>query len=236
MTFTIDGQDTFKSKVGGAATILVVLTVLVQSVFVFHDQYVYPNYNQYPTTYDYGYTKQINDFDLRQNMMAYSLQSLIQISAFEYLRITFYDGDGVNIPAIFCKEYFAEEIQAEASGESNSTFYTDTYAPIDYYGTEWVCPNLNKTNITDDRYENINVGVYSCAYAKLKDSNFLSDQNCSSAANSTSYATYIYLYKSLTNSNFVPAQYSSEKTLQKYATVTSTPLSSTTVPIVNTNI
>ena len=91
MTFTIAGQDTYKSKVGGVATILVVLGVLIQSVFAFRDQYLHPNYNQYPTTYDYGYKKQINDFDLRANMMAYSLEGYSKdddpLYAFQYLRI-----------------------------------------------------------------------------------------------------------------------------------------------------
>ena len=89
MTLTVNGQDKYKLKVGGMATILVVLGVLVESVFVFRDQYLHPNYNQYPTTHDYGYEKQINDFDFRANMMAYSLKSNDTIDAFRYLRIRF---------------------------------------------------------------------------------------------------------------------------------------------------
>ena len=62
-------------------------------------------------------------------MMAYALDSYPDPEeAFEYVRIVFHYGDGTNIPAIFCKDFYAEEIQAEASGESNSTFYTTNFA------------------------------------------------------------------------------------------------------------
>ena len=110
------GNDRHNTKVGGAATILVVLGVLIQSIFAFHDQYVLPNYNQFPTTYDYGYSKQFIDFDLRANMMAYAFESLTSQDALRYFRVVFFDGDGSTIPAIFCKDFFAEEIQAEANG------------------------------------------------------------------------------------------------------------------------
>ncbi len=73
MTLTYAGKEKYSTIVGGAATILVVLAVVVQSVFAFHNLYMHPNYNQFPTTYDYGYTKQINDFDIRENMIAYAI-------------------------------------------------------------------------------------------------------------------------------------------------------------------
>ena len=152
--------------------------------------------------------------------MAYSFKSSKPQTAFEYLRIQFTDGKGHNIPAIFCKDFFAEEIQAEASGESNSTFYTDTYASLSY-ATDWVCPNQNKTNMQTNGYRNIKVFVVSCEYATQdrRDPDFLPDLTCASAIETKTYAERSILHRSFTNSNFVPAQYSSEKTLQQYATV-----------------
>ena len=127
MTLTIRGQDKYSTKVGGAATILVVLAVLLQTVYEFHALYTNPSYNQFPTTYDFAYSKKI-DLDLRANMISYAFGSFKPEGAFRYLRIVFTDFNGDNIPAVLCKDYFAEEIEAEASGESNSTFYTQTYA------------------------------------------------------------------------------------------------------------
>ena len=73
VTLTIAGQDRHNTKIGGAATILVVLGVLVQSMFAFRETYTNPSYNKFPTTYNYEYSKQINDFDIQTNMMAYSI-------------------------------------------------------------------------------------------------------------------------------------------------------------------
>ena len=42
---TIAGQDTYSTKVGGAATILVMLAVFIQSAVVFNDQVMHPDYN-----------------------------------------------------------------------------------------------------------------------------------------------------------------------------------------------
>ena len=82
-------------------------------------------------------------------MIAYQFDSGLEPpdTAFKFFIIVFSEGngDGMNIPAIFCKDYFAEEIEAEASGISNSTFYTDTYLVSN--GTDRVCPKLDKTTI-----------------------------------------------------------------------------------------
>ena len=170
-------------------------------------------------------------------MMAYSFSSSTPQTAFEYLRIEFKDGKGTNTPAIFCKDFFAEEIQAEASGESNLTFYTRTYASFSQ-ATDWVCPNQNKTNMTTNVYKNMKVFVVSCEYATQDghDPDFLPDLTCASAVDSKTYAERSILHKSFTNSNFVPAQYSSEKTLQQYATVLKIYLSSISARRVTTNI
>ena len=127
--------------------------MLIQSAFAFLQLYKNPSYNQFPTTYDFDDSKQIEDFDLRTNMMAYSFYSIYgPLEVYKYFRVAFIEGEGrfqETIPTILCSDYYAEEIQAEASGASNSTFYTDNYS-WKLNQTLWVCPNLNKTTVTDD--------------------------------------------------------------------------------------
>lgn len=160
-------------------------------------------------------------------MMAFALTSSPSTKAFEYLRFVFEECTGQPIPAIFCKDFYAEEIQAEANGQSNSTFYTDTYAKTRFL-TDWVCPNLNKTTITNKEFSNIEVSVVTCAEGTNEkyDPDFLPDLTCKTTDESNSWANGKFLYKSLINTNFVPAKYHSEQTLQKYATETQTLLSS----------
>ena len=67
------------------------------------------------------------------------------------LRVSFFNNDtfaAVPIPAIYCSEFFASEIAAEKSGESNSTFYTRTYdADAEGASSKWICPNVNTSSI-----------------------------------------------------------------------------------------
>ena len=102
------GKDSF-------TTILVVLGVTVQSSFALHQLVTKPEYNQYPTTYDYAYTNNVT-VDLRENMPAAYSMADFGYDTYSYLRVVFFDGKGNNVPAVLCKDFFAAEIQAEASG------------------------------------------------------------------------------------------------------------------------
>ena len=75
VTLTLKGSETVNTKIGGTVTILVALGVLVQSVFALEELLINPSYNQFPTTYNYEYSKEI-DLDLKTNMMAYAFHSL----------------------------------------------------------------------------------------------------------------------------------------------------------------
>ena len=65
---------------------------------------------------------------------------------------------------MYCRDYFAEEIAAEESGQSDSTFYSDTFAdPKNDAISRWICPNLTKTTITDNI--SFEVDVVTCSVA-----------------------------------------------------------------------
>lgn len=101
VTLTMNGSETVNTKIGGTVTILVVLGVLIQSVFALLELLRNPSYNQFPTTYNYEYSKEI-DLDLRTNMMAYAFHTYFGADyAFQYLRVAFYS-DGSYIPAVLC--------------------------------------------------------------------------------------------------------------------------------------
>ena len=119
------------------------------------------------------------------------------------------DSNGRTIPAVFCKDIFAEELQAEASNQTDTKFYTDTYAKKFGY-SDWVCPDMGKTSITDKSSRNMQVWVYNCLKAQTFDPEFLPDQVCKTKAQSAKFAQGRTLYKSFTSTNFVPAQYHTE--------------------------
>jgi len=62
------------------------------------------------------------------------------------------------IPAVYCLDYYADEIAAEKSGQSNSTFYTDKYGFEGGQGmSKWICPNLTESNLVDEDQHNFYV-------------------------------------------------------------------------------
>ena len=75
-----------------------------------------------------------------------------------------------------CEDYYADEIAQEKNGQSNSTFYSDTYG---YDGnSQWICPNLEKSIITDQPVNNFQHTVYSCHDAKMFDTDFEPKKRC----------------------------------------------------------
>ena len=67
------------------------------------------------------------------------------------MRVGFTDRlTGTTVPAVYCKDLFAEEIEKEKQGESDSTFFTDNFETreefLDLYQIEstyeWICPNM----------------------------------------------------------------------------------------------
>ena len=136
-------------------TILVVLGVVLQAGFALKDTWTEPEYNQFPTTYDFDYDHTI-ELDLSTNMVAYKLFIFNEVTttneAYSYLRVVFMD-QLKKVPAVFCKDYFAAEIEAEASVPTNSsTFFTDNFA-----NQEWLCPNLTQTNVTDQKILDLSI-------------------------------------------------------------------------------
>lgn len=101
---------------GGLVTILVLISVGIQSVFVFKDEIINPDYKRKPTTFDFNYDKEVA-VNLRTNMMAYTFgQSYDADEIFTYVRVVFQTQDQDLIPAVYCSDFFADEIAAEANG------------------------------------------------------------------------------------------------------------------------
>ena len=95
-------------------------------------------------------------------MVSYKLLSKFQIAEqkdlYASLRVVFADENG-SVPTVYCTDFFAEQIAAEASGLSNSKFYTETFAD-DLAGYKWLCPNLAQTNVTREARNNLYVQVW----------------------------------------------------------------------------
>ena len=91
----------------------------------------------------------------RQNMISYLIKGPgTTTNPLDTLRVVFYSFSSTPnvIPAVYCSDYYAEEIAAEKSGLSNSTFYTDKYADEGSpYWSKWICPDLTKSMIVKDQ-------------------------------------------------------------------------------------
>jgi len=98
------------------------------------------------------------------------------------LRIAFFANSTTSdsTPAVYCKDYYADEIAQEKTGLSNSTFYTDTYVIDEAISdSQWICPNLTESTITDQPLDNLQLTVYSCQDAKMFfDFDFEPDEPC----------------------------------------------------------
>ena len=98
----------------------------------------------------------------------------------ETLRVVFF-ANNVTVPAVYCKDYYAKEIEAEQNGQSDWTFnYTKAYAKEGVLGySKWICPNLKETTLTDARRLSFLVQVLPCSLAKERfDPNFEPDVTC----------------------------------------------------------
>ena len=97
------------------------------------------------------------------------------------LRVVFVGLTG-KVPAVYCTDYYAEEIAAEESGQSDSTFYSRTYrdpGPYTDWKSRWICPNLTKTEIDiENPWRYFTAAVVTCAQGKDSDPTFEPDVTC----------------------------------------------------------
>ncbi len=83
------------------------------------------------------------------------------------------------MPAAYCSDVYAEEIQREQDA-GKPGFFSKEYSRTN--NREWICPNVDQIEVlndplTEDR-QYLRVDIYQCTYAKYLYSNF----------NSTTYA------------------------------------------------
>lgn len=118
VSLSFKGRSSHKSICGGLVSILVVLGVVIESCFTLRGLIKEPNYNQYPTTFDYDYDRNIT-LNLVENMVSYKLLSKFKVSGqkdlYGSLRVVFADENG-SVPTVYCTDFFAKQIAAEASG------------------------------------------------------------------------------------------------------------------------
>ena len=82
-----------------------------------------------PQTYDYDFSETF-EMESKYNVFSFKLvgNSMTQDEIDANLRVTFRDGFfGKHIPSMYCDVIYSKEIAAEKSGESDSSFYTNTY-------------------------------------------------------------------------------------------------------------
>ena len=153
-------------------------------------------------------------------MASYRLYGNGLLDPLNTLRVVFYDSYYLqNVPAVYCKDYYAQEIAAEESGQSNSTFYTKAYGFKGVPNTnEWICPNLTNTILT--KQGGLLVDVLTCKDAKQFDQDFEPNVTCidESATNAT-MANQFSLDRQLVSTNFVPLAYHTNQQLQQYKVV-----------------
>ena len=147
MSLTQNGKDTYRSTLGGLVSIVIGTFTLVYGTLQMYTLFYHPVYNQLPPEYDYDYNKNI-EVDWSLNMVSYMLIDPNLNDPLETLRVVFQPEQITNdvIPAVYCKDYYADEIAAEKNDQSNSTFYTDKYGFLGDYGQSmWICPNLTSS-------------------------------------------------------------------------------------------
>ena len=158
---THGGRDAFRTLIGGLVSILTVGIIIAYGCREMFKEYYNPVYNQLPTTFDFNYKKTI-DMDWRRNMVSYQIYSKELLAhPLQILRPVFRPANiGYVIPAVYCYEYYADEIAAEKNGQSDSTFYTDTYLDLYAAGwgrSDWICPNLTDSMVTEIDTNNLRV-------------------------------------------------------------------------------
>ena len=131
---------------------------------------------------------------------------------------------GVFIPAVYCAEYFQDEIEAEKSGQSSSTFYTDTYGyKMGDQGlphSQWICPNLTQSTLSAKGVHNLLATVQECANGVGSDPSFAPDIDCIAESSYEEYMTKTQLgyqiERQRMNTNFVPSMYHNSEELQHF--------------------
>ena len=80
-----------------------------------HDLYLHPVYNSYPVTLDFEYNKTVR-VDLHANMPSYWIVGPENQNPLQNIRVVFQTPNLDVVPAVYCVDYYAEEIAAEQSG------------------------------------------------------------------------------------------------------------------------
>ena len=129
VSLTFRGESKYKSVLGGCVTILAFTAIAVQFLFAFQSTFKDPLFMNLPQTYDYDFSETF-EMESKYNVFSFKLvgNSMTQDEIDANLRVTFRDGFfGKHIPSMYCDVIYSKEIAAEKSGESDSSFYTNTY-------------------------------------------------------------------------------------------------------------
>ncbi len=112
---TFNGLEQHKSLCGGIVTIVISLLLAVQSSLNLYRLVLNPEYSSFPTTYNYSEDRLKIKADLKTNIVGYSLYSVMleDNTLNSHLQYVFYDQNEERIPAIYCADLFADEIEAE---------------------------------------------------------------------------------------------------------------------------
>ena len=106
--------------------------------------------------------------DWHRDMVSYKLENVWYfeyLNPLEFLRLEFQNGiSGGVIPAVYCSDYYKEEIEAEKNGTSTLSFYIDNYDDTaeDRNGKS-ICPNMTKTTTVSQNWlDDLMVNVVPC--------------------------------------------------------------------------
>ena len=141
---TYKGERGFSSFIGGCCSIVFVLIVMALFGVYTHDFYMNPQFSSSASVSYITYDENTLPYYLpaKRSTMAINLGSNSLIIE-EYLRVRFIQWNAglQEIQAVYCRDFFAEEIAAEAEYEQtygydpSKMWYTRTFS------TNWICPD-----------------------------------------------------------------------------------------------
>ena len=130
------------------------------------------------------------------------------------MRIQFFDESKNVVEAVYCEDFYADKIAAEANGTVTTTYFTENFVePIDpALGDQmfkWVCPNITEMNL-DTNY-GLEAHIVGCESASgdVYADGLACDQD------ELQYWSYHAIVKPV-SSNFDPYLYHKDGTIQLY--------------------
>ena len=144
---TYKGQSSFQTILGGLVSLILVIVFAVGFFVQFYEALFKPAFFNYPPRYDFSETHAVIS-PREGNTLAVAVQvfnETDELDADKEVRVKFLGPLAKRIDAVYCADFYKDEIEQERNGTVKTNYFTDIFGN----GNElkWICPDIEQFEI-----------------------------------------------------------------------------------------